>query len=109
MTVEFGVGFTDLDDERAAILACLLVGHGFFPAHPSLGKEHEQLRLRQPVSKAAVPPEHRRNNAIAGQRLQLCDARGNLPRECLQSVFKSIGLPVSEFLISRQMSASGMP
>jgi hypothetical protein len=34
----------------------VLVGHGFFPAHPSLGKEHEQLRLRQPVSKDKNPP-----------------------------------------------------
>ena len=30
-----------------------------------LGKEREQLRLRQLVSKAAVAPEHRCNNAIA--------------------------------------------
>jgi hypothetical protein len=34
------------------------VGHGLLPAHPMLGKEHEQFRLRQPVSKAAIAPEH---------------------------------------------------
>jgi len=48
-----------------------------------LGKEHEQLRLRQLVSKAAIAPEHRCNKAIAEQRLQLCGAGGNLAREML--------------------------
>jgi hypothetical protein len=63
MQLEFAAGVTDLDDKPAVILVCVRVGHGLL--HPMLGKEHEQFRLRQLVSKAAIAPEHRCNNAIA--------------------------------------------
>ena len=83
MQLEFAASVTDLDDKPAVILVCVRVGHGLLPAHPMLGKEHEQFRLRRLVSKAAIAPEHRCNNAIAEQRLQLCGAGGNLAREML--------------------------
>src|SRR6516164_6510408 len=83
MQLEFAAGVTDFDDKPAVILVCVRVGHGLLPAHPMLGKEHEQLRLRQLVSKAAIAPEHRCNYAITEQRLQLCGAGGNLAREML--------------------------
>src|SRR6516225_7061437 len=83
MQLEFAAGVADLDDKPALILVCVRVGHDLLPAHPLLGKEHEQLRLRQLVSKAAVAPEHRCNDAIPEQRLQLCGAGGNLAREML--------------------------
>ena len=81
MQLEFAACFTYLDDKLVVILVCVRVGHGLLPAHPMLGKEPEQLRLRQLVSTAAVAPEHRCNNTIAEQRLQLCGAGGNLRRE----------------------------
>ena len=63
--LEFAAGVTDLDDKPAVILVCVRVGHSLLPAHPMLGKEQEQFRLRPLVSKAAIAPEHRCNNAIA--------------------------------------------
>ena len=65
MQLEFAAGVTDLDDKPAVILVCVRIGHGLLPAHPMLGKEQEQFRLRPLVSKAAIAPEHRCNNAIA--------------------------------------------
>ena len=46
MQLEFAAGVADLDDEPAVILVCVRVGHGLLPAHPLLGKEHEQLYRR---------------------------------------------------------------
>ena len=67
MQLEFAAGVADLDDKPALILVCVRVGHGLLPAHPLLGKEHEQLRLRQLVSKAAIAP-YRERPGLAWQR-----------------------------------------
>jgi len=92
MQLEFAAGVTDLDDKPAVILVCVRIGHGLLPAHPMLGKEHEQFRLRQLVSKAAIAPEHRCNNAIAEQRLQLC--AGRAMSGCSANPGSSVNSPV---------------
>ena len=57
MQLEFAAGVTDFDDKPAVILVCVRVGHGLLPAHPMLGKEHEQTPARPNLTVVARGPE----------------------------------------------------
>jgi len=84
----------------------MAVRHG--PAHPRLGKEYSQLEARPVVLEVAVATEDPRNKSLASAFAMTAPVAISSAK-CLRSVSKLIGSPVCGCLISRRISASGMP